>query len=177
MFDLGNFVEDCKTAVLTDPTHKSVHELLKAALSDPQAVLAEVGEPRKPGIFPIYQSDTLTVLNFVWRANMTLMPHDHKMWAVIGLYGGREDTIFWRRLKGDPQSRIEAAGAEALSTGDVAPLGKDVIHSVTNPIGRMTGALHIYGGDFFNADRKAWDPESLVEGPYDIVKVRALFEG
>jgi predicted metal-dependent enzyme (double-stranded beta helix superfamily) len=51
------------------------------------------------------------------------------------------------------------------------------IPSVTNPIGRMTGALHIYGGDFFNADRKAWDPESLVEGPYDIVKVRALFEG
>jgi predicted metal-dependent enzyme (double-stranded beta helix superfamily) len=32
---------------------------------------------------------------------MTIMPHDHRMWAVIGVYTGREDNIFWRRVAGE----------------------------------------------------------------------------
>ena len=28
------------------------------------------------------------------------MPHNHEMWAVIGVYTGREDNIFWRRIPG-----------------------------------------------------------------------------
>jgi predicted metal-dependent enzyme (double-stranded beta helix superfamily) len=73
------------------------------------------------------------------------MPHNHAMWAVIGIYSGREDSIFWRR----DGATIEAAGAKTLAAGDAAPLGPDVIHSVTNPIEEITTALHVYGGDFF----------------------------
>ena len=54
--------------------------------------------------------------------------------------------------------------------------GQDIIHSVTNPIPKLTGAIHIYGGDFFDAERSEWDPESLTEHPYDMSKVRAMFE-
>jgi predicted metal-dependent enzyme (double-stranded beta helix superfamily) len=97
------------------------------------------------------------------------------MWAVIGIYGGREDNIFWRRVKDDPDGKIEAAGAQALSTGDWAPLGKDIIHSVTNPIPKLTGAIHIYGGDFFEAERSEWDPEVLTEQAYDMNRVKAMF--
>ena len=32
---------------------------------------------------------------------MTLFPHDHAMWAVIGIYGGREDNIFWKRTSSE----------------------------------------------------------------------------
>ncbi len=102
---------------------------------------------------------------------MTLMPHNHNMWAVIGIYSGREDNIFWRRT-GDT---LEAAGAKELAVGDAAPLGKDVIHSVTNPIEKMTSALHVYGGDFFAPGRSEWNPETLQEGPFDIEKSRRTF--
>ena len=85
--------------------------------------------------------------------------------------------IFWRRIDepGMP-SRVEAAGARALSAGEAAPLGKDIIHSVTNPIPRLTGALHVYGGDFFRPGRSEWDPETLREGPYDAERTKAMFE-
>jgi predicted metal-dependent enzyme (double-stranded beta helix superfamily) len=43
------------------------------------------------------------------------------MWAVIGIYTGREDNIFWRRPADDPGGRIEAAGARALSEREVTP--------------------------------------------------------
>jgi predicted metal-dependent enzyme (double-stranded beta helix superfamily) len=95
---------------------------------------------------------------------------------VIGVYSGREDNIFWRRIKDGEDGKIEAAGAEALEEGDAVPLGRDIIHSVTNPVRRLTGAIHVYGGDFFAKDRSEWDPGTLLEGRYDVDKNMRLFE-
>jgi predicted metal-dependent enzyme (double-stranded beta helix superfamily) len=97
------------------------------------------------------------------------------MWAVIGIYSGREDNIFWRRLPG-AGGKVEAAGAQALCVGDAAPLGHNIIHSVTNPIPRLTGAIHVYGGDFFAAERSEWDSETLTEGRYDAERTMRRFE-
>ena len=87
---------------------------------------------------------------------------------------GGEDNILWRRLVDEPSGRIEAAGAKALSERDAFPLGRDIIHSVTNPIGRLTGAIHVYGGDFFGVPRSEWDPERLLEGPDDVHRALRL---
>ncbi len=59
---------------------------------------------------------------------------------------------------------------------DCEPLGTNIIHSVTNPIPRLSGAIHVYGGDFFAAERSEWDPETLSEGRYDVAKNMQLFE-
>jgi predicted metal-dependent enzyme (double-stranded beta helix superfamily) len=83
---------------------------------------------------------------------MCQLPHNHGMWAVIGIYTGREDNIFWRRPVLST-GRIEAAGARALSEREAVPLGPEIIHSVINPIKRLTGAIHAYGGDFFAISR------------------------
>jgi hypothetical protein len=47
---------------------------------------------------------------------------------------------------------------------------------VTNPIPRLTGAIHVYGGDFFAAERSEWDAESLLEGRYDVARTIRRFE-
>ncbi|MBM3524421.1 MAG: hypothetical protein FJX57_15830, partial [Alphaproteobacteria bacterium] len=52
----------------------------------------------------------------------------------------------------------------------------DIIHSVTNPIPRFTGAIHVYGGDFFAAKRSEWNPETLSEGPLDVQNTIRMFE-
>jgi predicted metal-dependent enzyme (double-stranded beta helix superfamily) len=98
------------------------------------------------------------------------------MWAVIGLYTGREDNILWQRIKDDPSGRIEAVGARALGVRDAELLGHNVIHSVTNPLPRLTGAIHVYGGDFFAAERSEWDPESLREEQFDTERAVRRFE-
>ena len=67
-----------------------------------------LGQPEQGGIQRVHVSDELTILNVIWAPRMTIMPHNHNMWAVIGVYCGREDNIFWRRLKDDSQNRIEA---------------------------------------------------------------------
>jgi predicted metal-dependent enzyme (double-stranded beta helix superfamily) len=144
--------------------------MVECAVRDPSGVLNGLGEPTRAGVFKLYNTDKLTILNLVWGPQMMLMPHNHSMWAVIGIYTGREDNIFWRKIKDDPNGRIEAAGAKALSLGETAPFGKDVIQSVTNPLPRLTAALHVYGGNFFSAHRSQWEPEYLTEQTYDVEK-------
>ena len=176
MFDPDLFIADCRAAVAADRSHKFVRDVVARAVSDPSAVLKGLGEPRRAVLQKLYQSPELTILNVVWGPMMTLMPHDHRMWAVIGMYTGREDNIFWRRVPGDSGGRIEAAGARALCMGDAEPLGRDIIHSVTNPIPRLTGAIHVYGGDFFAVERSEWNPETLLEGRFDVERAVRSFE-
>src|SRR5262249_19802719 len=142
----------------------------------PDAVIRGLGEPKRAGVEVLYRGADVTILNLVWGPRMTVMPHDHRMWAVIGIYAGREDNIYWRRLPTDPRHGIEAPVAQALAANDGVALGRDILHTVTNPIPRLTGAIHVYGGDFFAVERSEWDPETLRERPYDAPAVMRLFE-
>jgi predicted metal-dependent enzyme (double-stranded beta helix superfamily) len=175
MFDLDRFIDDCAAAVKADPTHKTVRPIVERAVSDPTALINTIGEPVAAGVNKLCHRPDLTILNLIWGKRMTLMPHNHNMWAVIGIYTGREDNIFWRRIE-DGDCGLEAAGAKSMGAGDVTPLGADIIHSVTNPLNRLTGAIHVYGGDFFAEHRSEWDPENLTEQTYDVDKNLALFE-
>lgn len=176
MFDPNQFIADCRAARAADPSHKAVREVVARAVSNSAEVLKGLGEPTRAEVRKLYASDDLTILNVIWGPYMTVFPHNHQMWAVIGIYTGREDNIFWRRIPNGTGHRVEAAGAKALCAKDAEPLGKDIVHSVTNPIPRLTGAIHVYGGDFFNCPRSEWDSETLAERPYDVQKTLRLFE-
>ena len=171
-FDLDAFIEDTKRARNEGDGQRAVEEVLARAVSDPAAVLLELGEPRKAGIQPLYHAPDLTILNVVWAPLMILLPHDHRMWATIGIYGGREDNILWER----DGTLVEAARASSLSVKEVFSLSADAIHSVANPIERLTGAIHIYGGDFFAVPRSEWDAETLRERPFDLAGALRTFE-
>ena len=171
MFNRDNFIQDCIDAVADGQA--AVREVVTAAVADPAGIVAELGAPEHAGITPIHRSPELTIINFVWAPCMSLMPHNHQMFAVIGIYSGREDNVFWRRT----DASIEAAGAKSLGPGEVATLGRNIIHSVLNPIGKMSSAIHVYGGDFFEPEepRSEWDHETLVERPWDVERVRQIF--
>ncbi len=171
-FDLDNFVVDCILANQGPDAQLAVLEVLQKAVQDHRRVLSSFEPLQRAGITPIHRSDTLTIFSAVWTPQMNLMPHNHLMWANIGIYAGREDNIFWERN----DQGITANHAEALFEGDAARLPTDAIHSVTNPLLRFTGGIHIYGGDFFNTTRTQWNPETLAEEPSDGDAIRAMFE-
>ena len=174
MFEPDRFIADCRSANATNGS-SGVLEVVSAAVSAPATILHALGEPRRAGVNVLHRSPELTIFNLIWGPQMCQLPHDHRMWAVIGIYTGREDNIFWRRVP-DAPGRIEAAGAKALSEKDAVPLGSDIIHSVINPADRLTGAIHIYGGDFFAAERSEWDSMTLDEHRSDGEQTRRMFE-
>jgi predicted metal-dependent enzyme (double-stranded beta helix superfamily) len=170
-FELERFIDDVKQARGETEAQRAVEDVLGRAVSEPRAILATLGEPKQAGIHPLLQSEDLTIIHVVWPPFMVLLPHEHAMWASIGVYTGREDNILWRRAG----ERVAASGATSLCERDVFGLPVDAVHSVTNPIPRFTGAIHVYGGDFFAKPRSEWDPETLRERPFDLEAAQRTF--
>jgi predicted metal-dependent enzyme (double-stranded beta helix superfamily) len=171
VFDVDDFISDCLTAVRADEPRLAIKEVLERAVSMPGA-LAEALPPDRAELVPLHRSRELTVLKVVWAPGMRVDPHDHRMWAAIGIYTGGEDNAFYRR---EGTGLVESGGKRLLAE-DVVLLGDDVIHSVTNPTPMQTGAIHIYGGDFFDTPRSEWSGEPLAEQPHDVSRLLARFE-
>ena len=66
------------------------------------------------------------------------------------------------------------SGGRELATSEVALLGDDAIHSVTNPQRSYAAAIHVYGGDYFATPRSEWDPDTLTERPFDVEHARRV---
>ena len=170
-FSRERFVEDCIAACRESDSQGAVGEVLARAVSNHRAVLATLGPPQSAGLDVLHRSTSLTIFNAKWAPHMTLPAHDHRLWALIGIYVGREDNILWRRAS----NAIEASGATVLFPGESTALPTDVIHSVTNPLDSFTGGIHVYGGDFFATPRSQWDNESLQEEPSNGDVIAAFF--
>lgn len=170
-FDLERFIADLRTA-LQERSRQALREVVARAVSEPAALLRRIGAPEKPTGDVLHQSSDLTVLNVVWAPKFVTLPHDHRMGAVIGMYGGREDNVYWRRAgDGHRKFPIEPAGGESLGAGDTVILGRDIIHSVINPLEKLSGAIHVYDGPFMTTPRSMWNAETLREEPYDFAAV------
>jgi len=172
MFELERFVADCRAALKESIPQLAIKELIERAVSRPAEVEKALGAPKTAEIGTLYRSPELTILNIVWAPGMYLYPHDHRMWAAIGLYGGKEDNAFYRRTA----EGLQRAGSKELETSDTILLGKNAIHAVTNPLRQFTGAIHAYGGDFFGVPRSEWDPKTLEERPYDVERAKRQFK-
>ena len=172
MTEKERFIEECRVALRESDARAAVTELVKRTVSDPAGVLRAFGEPSRAGVETVYRAPDLTILNLAWGPGMQMRPHDHRMWAVIGIYGGREQNVFFRRT----DAGLTQHGGRELNTKDVAPLGASIIHAVTNPLGSITAAIHVYGGDFFATERSEWDVVTFQEHPYDVARTIKLFE-
>ncbi len=171
MFDLDAFLDELATSAGAPGGHAAAREIVTRALRTPGPV-ADALEPRGGGITLLHHTPELTVINLAWAPHMHLMPHNHLMWAVIGIYTGVEDNQFYRRTDGT----IDETTGRRIETGEVCVLGREAIHAVTNPADRLTGAIHVYGGDFVNQPRRQWGPGDLVERDYDFDAVNRQFD-
>jgi predicted metal-dependent enzyme (double-stranded beta helix superfamily) len=167
--DRDELVAQCIEANADAEPRHAIRAVLEKAISDRE--LTDALGDADAGLGLLHNTDTLTVINVLWPPRLSLFPHNHRMWAMIGIYGGREDNRFYRR---DGNTLVESGG-KSLDAGDVLLLGDDVIHSVDNPGRSYTGAIHIYGGDFVHQPRSQWNAETLIEEPFDMAAVQEQF--
>jgi predicted metal-dependent enzyme (double-stranded beta helix superfamily) len=172
-FDIDQLVTDCREALVEDEPHRAVREVLERAVAEPGSV-ADTLAPTEGGLTPLHHAPDLTVLHVVWAPGMRIYPHDHRMWAAIGIYAGQEDNEFFRR-EAPGLKTLTASGGRELKVGDVLVLGRDAIHAVTNPTAGLTAAIHVYGGDLVNEPRSQWGPGPVEERPYDMDETHVQF--
>lgn len=169
-FERDQFIDEVKRA--NREGQEAVAEVVARAVSDPASVIRELGEPTKASIHLLYKDRELSIYNLVWPPFAVLVPHDHLMWASIGVYTGRENNIMW-----EPSGKtIQAINAASVAAKEVFSLPPDAIHSVTNPVEGYTSALHVYGGDLSAAPRSQWDPRTLAQEPFDVEDGRRILQ-
>jgi len=159
MYTLENLVADLRQGAAN-------YDLIAVQEAVRRAV-AEKPLAADPGRMQILHDEPgLTVVHVAVKAGFGSPPHDHRTWAVIGVYGGQEDNTFYR-LAGSTRA-IEQAGGRTLRDGDVMVLGDNAIHKIANPRGDTLLALHVYGKNIFKIERSAWDPVTGAERPFEM---------
>ena len=172
-FDLDELLADCRAGLEESDPRRAIREVVQRAMTRPDTV-GDALRPQQGGFTLLLHEPDLTVLHVVWAPGMRIYPHDHRMWATIGIYAGREDNAFYRRATDDRSTLVESGGKQ-LGVGDVVTLGDDTIHSVANTSGVLTAAIHVYGGDFVNQPRSQWGPGPVRERPYDVDQAQQEF--
>jgi predicted metal-dependent enzyme (double-stranded beta helix superfamily) len=170
MLDVERFVAECRASLNESEPRLAVSDVLERTVSEPSQCEAALPATRAE-LTTLHHSPELTVLKVVWAPGMSIWPHDHQMWAAIGIYAGQEDNTFFRRIDGS----LEPRRTRELSTNNVVLLGDDTVHAVHNPLGTCTGAIHVYGGDFFDREMSQWNPETL-EPELDTRSPASFFE-
>ena len=174
MFDTERFIAACQQAMAETEPRLAVRDVLDEALHAPTSI-GDVLKPESGGVTLLHHAPELTVIHAVWPPGIQLFPHNHNMWAAIGVYAGREDNEFFRRSEAGASTITETSGGRQLNVGDVLLLGDDVIHAVANSTDRVTAAIHVYNGDFVHHPRSAWGPGPRDERPHDMQELAKVF--
>jgi predicted metal-dependent enzyme (double-stranded beta helix superfamily) len=113
MLNLDHFIAECRAALTQHSPDLVIKEILERAVAHPSEMETALGTPREGKIVTLHHDCDLTILNVVWTPVMAAYPHDRRMWALIGLYGGREDNTFYRR---SPEG-LQIAGGNSWRPG------------------------------------------------------------
>src|SRR5215467_9591505 len=122
MFDFEQFISDCQDALRQDQSQSVVRDVVTKTVSDPATVLKALGEPQRGQIQTLYRADDLTILNVIWAPWMTVLPHNHQMWAVIARRqrhesGGRGSKSARREGHGPAGTRYHPFSDQSDPTG------------------------------------------------------------
>src|SRR4051812_40598001 len=152
VFNVDAFVADRETVLADAQPLLAIKEILDRAVAEPDAVSATL--QAKPGVEVLHRSSDLTVLSVVVPARLpATVPHDHRMWALVGIYGGQEDNQFFRRA----DTGLVESGGRSLRVSDTLAMGDDTIHAIRNPLDRSAlAAIHVYGGGLLGGRPGMW---------------------
>ena len=169
---IDQFVAQCSIAVKEDRGPSAAKEAVERAVRD-RHLLDEL--PLEADVKVLHSAEDVTILHVVMAERPVgagrPIPHNHRMWALIGVTHGSEANEFFRRCG----RTIEPSGhGRVIGEGEVLMMGDDTIHSVKNPSSeRLSSALHVYGGNLIAAEKTMWPEPDGYEEPFDLFRVIA----
>jgi predicted metal-dependent enzyme (double-stranded beta helix superfamily) len=163
------FIARCLATVTTGQEPAATVEVVKQFLRD-QSIARNLSLDE--GVRILHNSEDLTILHVVMSKRPVgvgdPIPHNHSMWAAVGVTHGSEHNKLFRRS----DDTIEPSGEHVIEAGSVFFMDKDTIHSVKNPsTEHVSSALHVYGGDLIGTAKSMWCEPDLSESPFDFLQV------
>jgi predicted metal-dependent enzyme (double-stranded beta helix superfamily) len=161
VFDPDVFVREVRMAANAAEPVAAVQEIVATAIIQGVSIDGALGTTVTGENDTLFVSESLTVQRIQWVPGLPSIPHEHRMWAIVGVYTGEElNRIYERSFDG-----LREARSELVSERSLLVLDSDAIHSVENPGRARTAALHVYGGDILKGERNGWGPDGR-EAPF-----------
>ena len=91
MYSLDNLLDELRQAA-RDGDLPAVADVVRNAIGE-MPFVPQVGSSQL-----LHSEPGLTVLHTVVNPGFVSPPHDHRTWAVIGVYDGQEDNTFYRLI-------------------------------------------------------------------------------
>ena len=169
--DITELIDACREAAGGDTPTGDVSELVADFVHQPN-LPSLLGDGDRSTYEALYRGEDILVLHGVVPPTPApVAPHDHRMWAVIGVYQGLEHNELFVRAQG---GGLESVDRFTVGAGDVGTLDASTIHSVQAGGDRYLGAIHVYGGDLFGTPRSTWRDD--VECSMDESVLPAFFD-
>lgn len=165
--ELDQFLAECHAVAKTENAGEAVQSLMSKLMSDLKNLQSFMKSLRHKPVFEdpiLFRSADLFIFNYCQIPGHKGAPHTHGVWAVVGLYEGQEDNVYYKR-KGKGLKEVER---KTLSPGEVDFREDDAIHAVSNPLDKPSFALHVYGGDLLTVERRMWNPFTSEELPFEL---------
>jgi predicted metal-dependent enzyme (double-stranded beta helix superfamily) len=151
--DVTELIGACREAAGGDTPTGDVAEVGAAFLHQPN-LRGQVGGGDRSTYEALYRGEDILVLHGVVPPTPApVAPHDHRMWAVIGVYQGQERNELFARADG---GGLETVDRFTVAAGEVRTLEPQTIHSVQAGSESYLGTIHVYGGDLFGTPRSTW---------------------
>ena len=128
VFDAAEFVSDVRSAAASSDSIKAVQEVVAAVIVDRAAIDSALGTELKPEQETLLSSEQLTVQRIIWPLGLVSSPHEHRMWAVVGVYAGEElNRLYERGPEGlrERDTRTVPEGDVFFLDADRDPLGAE----------------------------------------------------
>jgi predicted metal-dependent enzyme (double-stranded beta helix superfamily) len=173
-FTIEGFANACKAAMANaDDRHAAAAACLQQTLdaNDPQYIVdtLEAAIPAGAGVgeMIVHSSPDLTMMYVRVPARFQSGIHNHTVFACIGQLFGKEKNVIYDRASDG--KGLTVARSTVVNAGEVISLPHDVIHHIENPNTSTSGALHIYGGDFYAImdERCLWDYDDHSEKAFN----------
>ncbi len=101
-----------------------------------------------------------SVVSFVWGPGQQTPIHDHRVWGLIGMLRGAEDSQNYKRT--DSGALVPDGAPVRLLPGDVEPLSPRIgdIHQVSNAFAdQVSISIHVYGANIGAVHRAVYQPD------------------
>lgn len=166
---LGNFVSAMRRAAAADQPVRAVRAALRQALDDAEGFAAIIAAQADDEDH-LFEDDGLSVWTCRFHPGALIPPHEHRMPVHIGVVGGAERNILYRRRDG----ALAEAGEKLVGPGEVLSLGPEAIHSVTAAGDTPSLALHVYLGPLMRVERSLFDWDTGAPVPFTMANLQAM---
>lgn len=151
-FTLDGFLERLKTAAGGEDAATQTYQVMQQVFEHHLETASGVFSALDDDVM-LYEDATISIWHYRMPTGVVVPPHDHQVYAIIGVYEGVEANHFYTLKQGE----LVCDAINQVGQGTAILIQPDSIHSVQTGNNRRSCAIHIYLGAFTKVERSRFD--------------------